>query len=298
MADRDGCERGFAPEVRSERRRPRLAAAARVAVAVALCAPASTRAQGPTEDFAAAFGRAFHGVAACGVLRDVAAGAQPAVSDPEACGERLPPCAAFEVAANVVAIDRGIVSDADAPIRREPQGGDAEQKPEERGVSLRDAFRKPEPWVYGELARRIGPEAYGKALAALRYGNADASGQPVERMWLGESPDGLRISPVEQVDFLARLKRGELPTSAESQARAVEIIPFERIPEGLIAWKSGECGPAGGGRVAWAVGWVDRGGRSTIYAAVEKGAEVTGEDALGRMRAVLNELSLTPPAKR
>lgn len=251
------------------------------------------RAQGPTADFPTAFARAYAGAEACVVLRDIAPGAQPAVSDEAACGERLPPCAVFEIAANVVALDRGLVPDADAPIRREPAQGVGDGRPEQ--ASLRDAFRRPVPWVYEEIARRIGREAFGRSLAALRYGSADMSEGPVERMWLGESVGGVRVSAVEQVDFLARLKRGELPTSAESQARSVEVISFDRTPEGLVAWKSGQCGPAGGPKVAWAVGWVDRGQRSTIFAGVEKGAEgVTGDDAVARMRALLKDLALIP----
>lgn len=261
----------------------------------------ASEAQGSGPDFGAAFGRAFAGVDACVVLRDVAPGAQPAVSDKTACEARLPPCAVFEIAANVIALDRGLMPDADALIRREPAPPPApsgEPQPE-TGVNLRNAFRRPVPWVYEEIARRIGPEAFGRALQALRYGNADASSWPVERMWLGEGAAGLRISAVEQVDFLARLKRGELPTSAESQARTVEVIPYDRLPDGLVAWKSGQCGPAQGPKVAWAVGWVDRGRRSTIFTTVEKGGDGIGaDDAVARMRVLLKDLEMTPQDAR
>lgn len=270
-----------------------------VAVLLALGSSGSAaQAQGPTADFPTAFARAFAGVEACVVLRDVAAGAQPASSNEGGCAERLPPCAIFEIAATVVALDRGLVPDPDAPVRRDPPPG-AEPRPNEPGVTLRDAFRRGSPEPFGELARRVGPDAFAKSLQALRYGNADPGGAPIERMWLGEDDAGVRISVVEQVDFLARLKRGELPTSAESQARTVEVIPFERTPDGLIAWKSGQCGPAYGPKVAWAAGWVDRGQRTTVFAAAERGPEgVTGEDAVGRMRALLRDLALAPQAPR
>ncbi|WP_020185857.1 penicillin-binding transpeptidase domain-containing protein [Methylopila sp. 73B] len=243
--------------------------------------------QGPASDFAAAYARAFAGVDACVTLRDVAPGAEPRTSDAKACADRLPPCATFDVPVTVIALDRGLAPDANTPIRREDM-------PPEQGVTLKDAFRTPTPWVYEEIARRIGPDAFGKSLSALRYGAPDVAA-PVERMALGESPGGPRISAVEQVDFLARLKRGELPTSAESQARTVEVIPFDSIPDGLVAWKTGACGPADGAKTAWAVGWVDRGRRTTVFAAVERGGDdATGADAKRRMRALLEDLALTP----
>ena len=242
--------------------------------------------QGPASDFAAAYARAFDGADACVTLRDVAAGAEPRTSDALACARRLPPCATFDVPVTVIALDRGLAPDANTPVRREGM-------PPEQGVTLKDAFRAPVPWVYEEIARRIGPDAFAKSLSALRYGAPDVAA-PIERMALGESPGGPRISPVEQVDFLARLKRGELPTSAESQARTVEVIPYDSIPDGLVAWKTGECGPAEGAKTAWAVGWVDRGRRTTVFAAVQQGDNVTGADAKQRMRALLQDLALTP----
>ncbi|MET0313596.1 MAG: penicillin-binding transpeptidase domain-containing protein [Hansschlegelia sp.] len=248
-------------------------------------APAA--AQGPA-DLRSAFGEAFSGADACVALRDVAPGAQTAVSDPELCARRVPPCATFEIPASVIAIDRGVVPDANAPVKRQPpiEGDPAD------GVNLRDAFRKPAPWVYEEVARRIGSETFGRALGAMRYGTAESKG-PVET--LGRSPDvdGLVLSPVEQAEFLTRMKRGELPTSAESQARTVEIFPAENIGDSVLAIKSGSCSGT-----AWAVGWVNRGQRATIFAAVEIGAGVTAEDVSARARRLIGSLGLTPAPAR
>ncbi|MFD1332412.1 penicillin-binding transpeptidase domain-containing protein, partial [Methylopila musalis] len=184
-------------------------------------------------------------------------------------------------------------------LRRDPQrdAPTGEPQPAPVTASLRAAARTPTPWLYEELARRIGPDAFPKALNALRYGAADLSVTPVDRMWLGETEGGLRLSPVEQVDFLARLKRGELPTSAESQARALDILPADKTPEGEITVKGGECGPAEGPKVAWAVGWVERQGRSTLFAAAETDPDATFADVSARTRTLLRALSLLPPEK-
>jgi beta-lactamase class D len=260
----------------------------------AAVAAAPVGAAEPPVDLAAAMARIYPGVDACVALRDQASGAEPSVSDPAVCSRRLPPCATFEIAATAIAIDRGLVPDGTTPLRRDPAA--ASDPPQ--GVTLKEAFRTPVPWVYQEIARRIGADPFGKAVGSLRYGNgeAGASAGPVDRMWLGETGGGLALSPVEQVDFLARLKRGELPVSAEAQSRTVEVIPFERIPDGLFAWKSGLCGADGGQGVAWTVGWVDRGPRSTIFAAAETGPTLllNRDAAAERLRRLLGDMGLVP----
>lgn len=244
----------------------------------------TARAEGP-QDLPSAFGRAFEGTQGCAALRDVAPGAGTAVSDQMQCERRLPPCATFELPATVIALDRGVVPDANTPVKRpQPQQSEAPE-----GVTLRDAFRRPVPSVYEEVARRIGSEGFNRALAAMRYGNAETDG-PVERIGRGDDANGLSLSPVEQVDFLAKLRRGELPTSAESQARTVEILPSEKVGDATIYWKNGACDGA-----AWSVGWVDRGERSVIFAAVETHPQPSADDVAGRVRRLLSELALTPP---
>jgi beta-lactamase class D len=256
------------------------------ALSVAFAAPQRAGAEGPV-DLPSAFGRAFEGAEACVALRDVAPGAGTAVSDQKTCERRLPPCATFELAATVIALDRGVVPDANVPVKRNPpvQGDPPD------GVNLRDAFRKPVPWVFEEIAGRIGAEAFTRALAAMRYGNAEV-GERIERIGRGENANGLALSAVEQVDFLARLKRGELPTSAESQARTVEIAATERLGDATVAWKTGACDGA-----AWAVGWVERAERNVIFASVVTGVEPSADDVVARTRRLMSELALVPPAK-
>ena len=243
----------------------------------------SARADGPV-DLPSAAKRAFEGVDACVALRDVAPGAASAVSDEKACARRLPPCATFELPATVIAIDRGVVPDASAPVKRNlPLQGDPSG-----GVSLRDAFQRPIPWVYEEVARRIGASAFDKALAAMRYGNARVEG-PVERIGEGDAEDSLSLSAPEQVEFLARLKRGELPMSSESQARTIEIMPVEKIGEVSLALKSSACDASG-----WVVGWVERPQRSSVIFAVSAAERVPDtDDLVARTRKLLEELALT-----
>ena len=57
-------------------------------------------------------------------------------------------------------------------------------------------------------------------VTAARYGNADISGG-IDLFWL---QGGLRISALEQIDFLARLNRRELPFSANTITTTLDVM--------------------------------------------------------------------------
>jgi beta-lactamase class D len=68
-------------------------------------------------------------------------------------------------------------------------------------------------WVYQGIAREIGETKARGYLRRAGYGNVDPSGG-VDGYWI----DGnLRISAHEQITFLRRLYRNELPFSADHQ---------------------------------------------------------------------------------
>ena len=78
-------------------------------------------------------------------------------------------------------------------------------------------------WVYQQFAREIGEVREKEYLTRIQYGNADLSGG-VDRFWL----DGaLRISAMEQVDFLRKLYRNELPFKVEHQRLVKDIMIVE-----------------------------------------------------------------------
>ena len=78
-------------------------------------------------------------------------------------------------------------------------------------------------WVYQQFAREIGEVREKEYLTRIQYGNADPSGG-VDRFWL----DGaLRISAMEQVDFLRKLYRNELPFKVEHQRLVKDIMIVE-----------------------------------------------------------------------
>ncbi len=121
--------------------------------------------------------------------------------------------------------------------------------------TLASAFSGSVVWYYQELARRIGEGRMQHSVRAFRYGNEDISGG-IDRFWL---TGGLRISAVEQVDFLRRLYRNRLGASTRTTDIVKDILVMEQKPHYRLSGKTGWAGfgdPQPG--LGWLVGYVER----------------------------------------
>jgi beta-lactamase class D len=109
----------------------------------------------------------------------------------------------------------------------------------------------------------------------FNYGNADVSGNPgkhdgLTRAWLSSS---LKISPLEQLAFLQKIVRRELPVSANAFEMTSRIMAMDSLPNGwILHGKTGTGAPlkADGSEdwdhpYGWFVGWATKGGRSIVY---------------------------------
>jgi len=95
-------------------------------------------------------------------------------------------------------------------------------------------------------------------LATFEYGNQDVSGG-LDRFWLGRS---LRISPDEQVEFLARLQRGKFPVARRNLELVKEVLTQESGAGYRLIAKTGSSSDGEG----WLVGWVESPGGGCAFA--------------------------------
>lgn len=167
------------------------------------------------------------------------------------------PASTFKIPHSLIALETGAVADEHeiVPYGDEPQPVAAW----EQDMALPEAVRGSNVPVFQELANRIGAEAEQDWLVRLDYGNT-LVGVEVERFWL----DGpLEISAVEQVRWLARLARQELPASADYQTLVRDLVLVEDTGRYALYGKTGwafDVTP----QVGWWVGWLERDGG--IYA--------------------------------
>jgi len=171
------------------------------------------------------------------------------------------PASTFKIAHSIVALEVGVVTDADHQVL--PHGGGRQPFPSwEHDMTLREAVRESNAAVFGQLARRIGPVREQEWLDRLDYGNR-LVGARVDRFWL----DGpLAISPVEQTAFLARLAERRLPASRRAQDLVADVLRVPGPPgvtvHGKTGWRFDP--PAGIPQLGWWVGWVERPGRAPV----------------------------------
>jgi beta-lactamase class D len=183
-------------------------------------------------------------------------------SDKERSGQAMLPASTFKIPNSLIALETGVVGDPDKDVFkwdgvvRSIEGWNKDH-------TLRSAIAASAVPVYQEIARRIGAERMQKYVDLLEYGNRDIGGG-IDQFWL---TGNLRIDPVQQVDFVDRLRRGALPVSKRSQELVRDILPVTKSGDAVIRAKSGLLGAeVGKPSLGWLVGWAEKGSAQTVFA--------------------------------
>lgn len=172
---------------------------------------------------------------------------------------QLIPASTFKIANTLIGLSVGSVKSIDEIL---PFGGKAQPvKAWEKDMSLREAIAMSNVAIYQVLARRIGLEHMRDFLVKMHYGNGEI-GTVVDRFWL---VGPLKISAVEQTEFLASLAHGTLPFTTSQQESVRESIELEHENDWTLYGKTGwENFPNSG--VGWWVGWVKKSGNVYAFA--------------------------------
>lgn len=183
-------------------------------------------------------------------------------SDKERSGEGRLPASTYKIPNSLIALETGIVTDPDKDVFP----WDGVKRPIEawnKDHTLRSAIAVSAVPVYREIARRIGEARMQKYVDLFDYGNRDIGGG-IDQFWL---TGALRIDPVEQVDFVDRLRRRALPISKRSQDLVADILPVTKVGDSIIRAKSGLLGAERGApSLGWMVGWAEKGDAHTVFA--------------------------------
>jgi beta-lactamase class D len=183
-------------------------------------------------------------------------------SDSDRSGEAKLPASTFKIANSLIALETGVVGDPDKDVFKW-DGVTRSFEAWNKDHTLRSAIAASAVPVYQEIARRIGQDRMQKYVDLLDYGNHNIGGG-IDQFWL---TGDLRIDPVQQVDFVDRLRRRALPVSKRSQDLVADILPVTKVGEAVIRAKSGLLGAeVGKPSLGWLVGWAEKGGAYTVFA--------------------------------
>lgn len=161
------------------------------------------------------------------------------------------PASTFKIFSSLYGLECGVVNGPDHVFRWDSTD---HGRPEvNHDLTLREAMQVSAYWVHRDIARRAGAEVLKHWLDTVGYGNADTSGG-FDRAWVRGN---LRITPREQVKFLERLVKNDLPFSQ----RTMDIVKDITLQEDTLGYRlHGKTGWALGseGSIGWFVGWVER----------------------------------------
>jgi len=242
-----------------------------------------------TRDTVVDLSRQFEGLQGAFVLFDLQK-QQYTRHNPIQCAERFPPASTFKIPNSLIGLETGVIRDQHFVIP-----WDSVRRPVaewNRDHDLQSAIRVSAVWYYQELARRVGYEKMSRWVDTLGYGNRDISGG-VERFWLGSS---LLISANEQVEFLKRLQRNDLPFSQRSMQIVKEILILEKNESYILRGKTGFSTEVNGLVAGWFVGYLERGSNVYFFATNITGPEEEGDRIFRRRKeiclSILRELGL------
>ncbi|UNK39098.1 class D beta-lactamase [Shinella sp. H4-D48] len=211
----------------------------------------------------------------CTIVTDAADGA--VILEKGDCKTRVTPASTFKVPLAVMGYDAGFLENAEEPVlpfmKGYPDwGGDNWRQP----TTPKRWMEFSVVWYSQRITEFLGYEQLRDYADALGYGNGDMTGDPgkdngLERAWIASS---LKISPREQVAFLAKLVNHELPVSANAMDAAMEIVEGKDIAGGWHA--QGKTGMAYPRKAdgsfdyakpwGWYVGWARRDDRTVVFA--------------------------------
>ncbi len=177
------------------------------------------------------------------------------------CQKRFIPASTFKIFNSLVALETKAIADENTVIAWD--GVNRAFPAWNQDQTMRTAFTRSAVWFYQDLARRIGKERMAKYIKAAGYGNQDIS-EKIDSFWL----DGnLRISPEEQIKFLVRLYKEDLPFSTSVMMTVKDIMIIERKDAYILRGKTGWAKNVNGIKnIGWDIGYLERDNNIYFYA--------------------------------
>lgn len=180
------------------------------------------------------------------------------VSNLERSLERYAPASTSKIPHTLIALETGFAQ-AQTPFKWD--GTDRGFSFWNQDQTLSSAYARSAVWVYQTIISSLGHEVMSEWLAKFGYGNMNiGTTENLTNYWL---VGPLEISASEQIDFLRRLVKNELPVSSATITQAREIMTSDSQPGWRMYSKTGWRMNDHGTDIGWFVGWVDIGSDGT-----------------------------------
>lgn len=225
------------------------------------------------------------GVNGCFVLMDKRRGMMM-TNDWFAAQTQKTPASTFKILNSLISLEENVIPDENYTLKWD---GVERQFPNwNRDHDLRSAYKYSVVWYYQEMARRVGVDTMKYWLDKVSYGNADTTGGE-DQFWL---TGNLRISPIEQIQFLQKLETGQLPFSQHTLKTVKNIMIQDSSSKYIVRWKTG-WGNQDGEDIGWIVGYMEVGGDVYYFANLiraQVGKTISQEDFLDARMEILQTI--------
>lgn len=169
------------------------------------------------------------------------------------------PASTFKIPNSLISLETGAIADENETIKWDgvKRGIDKWNA----NTDLKTAYQNSTVWFYQELARRVGPEKMKEWVTKINYGNGNTLGA-VDMFWLNDS---LKISPMQQIDFLTRLSQNKLPFSKRSTDIMRKVMIAKDTTNFVLraktGWAANDVSDMG-----WYVGYIETGKNTYVFA--------------------------------
>ncbi len=169
------------------------------------------------------------------------------------------PASTFKILNSLIALETNSIADEHEIIKWD--GSDKGWSKWNKDQNMETAISVSCVWFYQELAKRIGQDRMQHWIDSVQYGNRKMGGK-VDSFWL---QGDLRISANEQIPFLRKLIKNELPFATRNQKIVKKIMITDSTNNYMIHSKTG-WGVNRTPQIGWLVGYVGKVNNTWIFA--------------------------------
>ena len=161
------------------------------------------------------------------------------------------PASTFKIFNSLVGLETGVIPDENFVLKWDGKIHDRAEW--NKDTDLKNAYKNSTVWYYQELARRVGYKKMRYWINKTDYGNNNIKGG-IDHFWLSGK---LRISPEQQINFLQRIYKEELPFSKRSISILKKIMIEKDTAGYVLRAKTGMSEDNDGHTIGWYVGYVE-----------------------------------------
>lgn len=207
--------------------------------------------------------------------------------NPKRAKQRFSPCSTFKIFNALAGLDCGVLKGKDDLQKWD--GTKSDRVELNKDHTLQSAMKDSVVWYFQNVAERIGEERMKNYLQQVHYGNMNMTAG-LTKFWL--SDDSIKLSADEQIEFLRRLDKRELPFSEKAMDTVSEIIKVKKTDKGELSGKTGTLGKNNKRVMGWFVGYVKHDNDTYIFATNIAGNDVWGAKARQITERILEQRGL------